>query len=64
MVRIPHTVNLVTELDETNPTAMQLLALPDPSSFLAEMFESIMISEGFLDKLNAGGSFAFVKLDK
>jgi hypothetical protein len=63
MIRIPHTVNLVTELDETNPTAQQLLALPNPSQFLAEMFESILISEGWLDEINAGGSFAFVKLD-
>lgn len=64
MVKIPHTVNLVTELDETNPTAMQLLSLPDPSAFLAEMFEHFMISEGLLENINAGGTWAVVKLDK
>jgi hypothetical protein len=64
MVRIPHSVNLVTELDETNPVAQQLLSLPDPSSFLAEMFESFMVSEGLLENINAGGSWAIVKLNK
>jgi hypothetical protein len=64
MVKIPHTVNLVTELDETNPVAQQLLSLPDPSAFLAEMFESFMMSEGLLESINAGGTWAIVKLDK
>jgi hypothetical protein len=64
MIKIPHTVNLVTELDETNPVAQQLLALPDPSAFLAEMFEHFMVSEGLLENINAGGTWAVVKLDK
>lgn len=64
MVTIPHTVNLVTELDETNPTAKRLLSLPDPSAFLADMFESFLISEGVLDNINEGGTWAIVKLNK
>lgn len=64
MVKIPHTVNLVTELDETNPIAQRLLSLADPSAFLAEMFESFLVTEGMLDTINAGGTWAIVKLDK
>lgn len=64
MIKIPHTVNLVTELDETNPTAQLLLSHPNPSAFLADMFESFLVSEGVLENINAGGSWAFVKLDK
>lgn len=63
MITVPHTVNLVTELDETNPTAQRLLALPDPSAFLADMFAEFLISEGVLEDINAGGSWAIVKLD-
>ena len=63
MIKIPHTVNLVTEVDETHPTVKQLLALDNPSAFLADMFASFLISEGVLETINAGGSWAFVKLD-
>ncbi len=62
-IRIPHTVNLVTEIDADHPDAQRLLALDNPSAFLSELFEAIMVSEGWLDTINAGGSYAFVKLD-
>lgn len=63
MVKVPHTVNLVTELDETNPIAQRLLALENPSEFLAEMFAEFLVSEKVLENINAGGSWAIVKLD-
>jgi hypothetical protein len=63
MVRIPHTVNLVTELDTTHPIAQRLMALDNPSAFLSELFASVLVSEGFLDKINQDGTYAFVKLD-
>lgn len=63
MVRIPHTINLVTEVDENHPEAQRLLEYHNPPELLAELFKSILISEGFLDMLNAGGSYAIVKLD-
>lgn len=62
-VSIPHSVNLVTELDPTHPVSQRLMALDNPSAFLSELFQSVLVSEGFLDKINAGGTYAFVKLD-
>jgi len=63
-IRIPHTVNLVTEIDASHPDAQRLMALDNPSAFLAEMFETILINEGWLDAINEGGSYAILKLDK
>ena len=63
MVKIPHTVNLVTELDPTHPDSQRLMALSNPSAFLSELFKAVLVSEGFLDKINEGGTFAIVKLD-
>jgi hypothetical protein len=63
MITIPHTVNLVTEFDETHPTVQHLLnTVENPSEFLAQMFSELLISEGFLDKLNEGNTYAVVKV--
>ena len=63
MITIPHTVNLVTEFDETHPIVQRLLNnVENPSEFLAQMFSELLISEGFLDKLNEGNTYAVVKV--
>lgn len=65
MITIPHSVNLVTEFDETHPIVQRLLnTVENPSDFLAQMFSELLISEGFLDKLNKGNTYAVVKVAK
>jgi hypothetical protein len=65
MVTIPHSVNFVTELDESHPIVQRLLNnVENPSKFLADMLAELLISEGFLDKLNEGNSYATLKVVK
>ena len=66
MVSIEHTLKFVTEIDETNPTGARLLAL--------DKYDQILMLEGalkemvlpaivpVLDHINAGGSWAIVKV--
>ena len=66
MHKVEHTLKFVTEVDETNPTGARLLAL--------DKYEQIAMLEGALRELvvpviserlaelNAGGSWAIVKL--
>jgi hypothetical protein len=63
MVKIPHTLNLVTELDETNPIAQRLLALGDETpDFLARVFAEFIEEERILETMNAGNTWAKVVL--
>mgnify|MGYP006269036539 FL=1 len=62
MVKIPHSLNLVTILDETNPTSQRILSLPNPEKFLQEIFSQVLIDEKIFEKLNAGNTFAKVEL--
>jgi len=63
MVKIAHTLNLVTELDETNPIAQRLLALGDEApAFVAKVFEDFLIEENIFSKLNEGNTWAKVVL--
>jgi hypothetical protein len=66
MHKVEHTLKFITEVDETNPTGARLLAL--------DKYEQIAMLEGALRELvvpviserlaelNAGGSWAIVKL--
>lgn len=63
MVKIPHTLNLVTTLDENHPTSKRLLSLPNPAEFLQELFTKILIDEKIFEKLNDGNTFAKVELE-
>ena len=66
MVLIQHSLNFVTELDETHPTAIQLLNLPKEmqvqmlESMLKEMLAPYLQPE--LDRINEGGSYAILKV--
>lgn len=66
MHKVEHVLRFVTEVDETNPTGARLLAL--------DKYEQIQMLEGMLkeliaptikpelDRINAGGSWAILKL--
>jgi len=60
MITIPHSLQFVTELDETHPVAKQLLALPtiDQVAMLEAMLKELLAPriQSALDELNAGNS--------
>lgn len=66
MINIEHSLKFVTELDETNPTAQRLLALPKQQQIL--MLEGLLKEvllpaiTPAIDEINAGGSWAIVKV--
>jgi hypothetical protein len=63
MVKIPHTLNLVTELDETNPIAQRLLALGDEApDFVARVFAEFLEEEGIFEMMNENNTWAKVVL--
>jgi hypothetical protein len=68
MVKVNHSLNFVTELDETHPVAMQLLSLPESmqvqmlESMLKEMLVPFLQPE--IDRINEGGSYAILKVAK
>jgi hypothetical protein len=64
MVTIPHSVNFVTELDESHPITQRLLSIDNPSKFLADMLAELLVSEGFISKLNENNSYATLKVVK
>ena len=66
MTKVEHVLRFVTEVDETNPTGARLLALDKKMQI--EMLESMlkeMIAPAIqptLDEINAGGSWAILKV--
>jgi hypothetical protein len=66
MVTIAHSLQFVTELDETHPIAKQLLALPtiDQVAMLEGMLKELLAPriQPALDELNAGNSYATLKV--
>jgi len=68
MKTITHSLQFITELDETNPTAIRLLSLPDEMQVL--MLEGMLkellapMIQPALDELNKGNSFATLKVAK
>jgi hypothetical protein len=63
-IKVPHTIELVTEFDAAHPMTQRLMSLPDGvlSNMLVETFISLVQAEGFLDKLNEGNQYATLKL--
>ncbi len=63
-IKVPHTIELVTEFDAAHPMTQRLMSLPDGvlSNMLVETFISLVQEEGFLDKLNEGNQYATIKL--
>ena len=66
MVSIAHSLNFVTEVDETNPPGARLLMLDKTQQVL--MLESLLKEllapklQPALDEINAGGSWAILKV--
>ena len=66
MKTIKHSLQFITEVDETNPTAKQLLALPEQTQimFLDSMLKELLAPalKPAIDEVNAGGSWAILKV--
>ena len=66
MKTIKHSLQFITEVDETNPTAQQLLALPEQTQimFLEGMLKELLAPalKSALDEVNANGSWAILKV--
>ena len=66
MKTIKHSLQFVTEVDETNPTAQQLLALPEQTQimFLESMLKELLgpALKPALDEVNKGNSWAILKV--
>jgi hypothetical protein len=66
MVKIEHSLKFVTEVDETHPIGMQLLALE--KEMQVKMLESMLKEmlapriQPALDELNENGSYAILKV--
>ena len=62
MVKIPHSLHFITEVDETHPVGMQLLALPEQMQTV--MLESMLkeLLKPILDHINENGSYAILKV--
>ena len=65
-IKVPHTIELVTEFNTAHPTVMRMLALPEGilKQMLVETFISVMKNEGFMDKLNENSKYATLKFAK
>lgn len=63
---VKHSLNFITELDETNPTAQRLLSMPEPMqiAFLESMLKEMVapMIQPVIEEINAGGSWAILKV--
>ena len=66
MKKIEHSLNFVTEVDETHPVGMQLLALSQEmqKEMLEGMLKQILAPaiQPEIDRINEGGSYAILKV--
>jgi hypothetical protein len=66
MTKVEHVLRFVTEVDETNPTGARLLALDkaDQIAMLEGMLKEMVapMLQPTLDEINAGGSWAILKV--
>jgi hypothetical protein len=66
MTKINHSLNFVTELDETHPMGMRLLALSEEMrvALLEGMLKELLVPkiQPVIDELNANGSYAILKV--
>ena len=65
-IRVPHTIELVTEFNTAHPTVQRMLALPEGvlKQMLVDTFVSLVESEGFFDRLNDNNKYATLKFAK
>lgn len=66
MIKVPHSLNFVTEFDETHPIAQRFLMLDelDQIKLLESMLKDLLIPAltPALDEINARGSYAILKV--
>ena len=66
MITINHSLQFVTELDETNPIAIRLLSLEKDMQvqFLEGLLKDLVapMLQPTLDEINAGNSWALLKV--
>ncbi len=66
MKTIQHSLKFVTELDETNPTALRLLSLDEETQikFLESLLKELLAPalKPALDEVNKGNSWAVLKV--
>ncbi len=66
MVEIKHSLNFVTEFDETHPIAKQALAIPhaDLVAMLEGMLKDLVVPAltSTLEEINAKGTYAILKV--
>lgn len=66
MVKVNHSLQFVTELDETHPVAMQLLALSEEMQvfLLEKMLKELLAPkiQPVIDEINENGSYAILKV--
>jgi len=66
MIKVPHSLKFVTEIDETHPVGKQLLALSEIQqvelleSMLKELLAKFIQPE--IDRINENGSYAILKV--
>jgi hypothetical protein len=62
-IKVPHTIELVTEFDVAHPMTARLMTLPDGvlSEMLVQTFVSLMKEEGIMNKLNENNTYATLK---
>jgi hypothetical protein len=68
MKQIEHSLKFITEVDETHPVGMQLLALSNEMQkvMLEGMLRELLapMIQPAIDEINAGGSYAILKVAK
>jgi uncharacterized membrane protein YbjE (DUF340 family) len=66
MVEIKHSLNFVTEFDETHPVAQQALALPHSElvAMLEGMLKDLLVPALLptINEINENGSYAILKV--
>jgi hypothetical protein len=66
MTKVEHSLKFVTEFDETHPIAQQVLALDELMriQLLESMLKDLLapMIQPALDEINAGGSYAILKV--
>ncbi len=66
MVKIPHSLHFITEVDETHPVGMQLLRLSESMQIvmLEGMLKELLAPalKPALDEINKNGSYAILKV--
>jgi len=66
MISVEHSLNFITEFDETHPVAQRFLQLTkyDQIAMLEGMLKQLIIPaiQPAIDEINAGGSYAILKV--